>query len=719
MDLCPAPSDQRGKAMMRNAVGEDDVRGGPAISQDPRSELDDMVQHCGRLCEGIAQATRTLATVPDLGMAMRAALRQIGEAAKVDCVYVFENHHDAATDEWQASLQYSWRASDMVFDPENPALQNISYRPALARWHDLLKAGNPVAGSDRTLPESERPILALLGVRAVLALPIFAEGLSGFIAFGACQPDRPWLASEQAVLAAVAAAIGGSIQRTKTRDALRQSEARYRTLAANLPGCAVIMFDAEARIMLAEGPEWELHGFNREELAGKRIADLPEVGGLLAWIEPHLRSVLAGHPTSGEIPYQDHLFLLRGAPLRNERGHIYGGVAVFQNITARKHAEEALIRMSRMEATATLAGGIAHDFNNLMVGVLGNADLLRMDFDGDPETADMLSDIIESARRAGELAQLMLAYARGGKNQVREVALNGVVREVLRLHAHAFRSRVAIEERLQPGLWPVKADPTQMHQVAANLCLNAAEALSDGGRMVVATHNVHVAKPLDDPPVRVPPGRYVTLVVEDTGAGIPPDVLARIFEPFFTTKFHGRGLGLSAVYGIVSNHDGFIAVQSKPGEGTVFRVYLPACDPLAREDAPEPLGDRRGTETVLVIDDEEAVIQLMRRTLERLGYRILAARNGLEAVQVARTHDGVIHAAFLDLGMPVMSGFDAYHFLREARPDMKIIVCTGYDVDAAAREMFEESACSFVRKPFTQETLGLFLRQALDQQKKA
>ncbi|HOT50840.1 MAG TPA: response regulator, partial [Candidatus Hydrogenedentes bacterium] len=451
---------------------------------------------------------------------------------------------------------------------------------------------------------------------------------------------------------------------------------------------------------------------------GKRIADLPEMGELLAWIEPHLRSVLAGRPTSGEIPYKDHLFLLRGAPLRNDRGHIYGGVGVFQNITARKHAEEALIRMSRMEATATLAGGIAHDFNNLMVGVLGNADLLRMDFKGDPEAADMLSDIIESARRAGELAQLMLAYARGGKNQVREVALNDVVREVLRLHAHAFRSHVSIEERLQPGLWPIKADPTQMHQVAANLCLNAAEALSEGGRIIVATRNVQITEPLDDPPVRIRPGRYVTLGVKDTGAGIPPDVLARIFEPFFTTKFHGRGLGLSAAYGIVSNHDGFIAVQSKPGEGTEFRVYLPACDPSAREHVVESPGDRRGTETVLVVDDEEAVVQLMRRTLERLGYRILVARNGLEAVQAARTHEGVIHVAFLDLGMPVMSGFDAYPFLREARPDMKIIVCTGYDVDAAAREMFEESACAFMRKPFSQETLGLFLRQALDKREK-
>lgn len=666
-----------------------------------------------RLLEGIAQSTRALMGMADFDTAIREVLHCLGLALDVDRVCLFECRGDVTAEQEPANPQYEWARPDVLPRHGHPAARNELYCAMLHRWHAILQSGPAVAAVSDQLPEEERRCLEELGVRSSITLPIPAEGFSGFISFHDCHSERQWTDGELTILATMAATLGGALLRHKAQEALQRSEIRYRTLAANLPGCAVVMFDAGLRVMMAEGPELEAQGFPRETLIGKEFSRLRDAE-LLSWLEPHARRVVSGRSTSGEIPFHDQCYLFQGAPLKNDRGATYGGIAVLQNITARKQAEEILRRMSRMEATATLAGGIAHDFNNLMVGVLGNAEMLRADHPAPPDTGEMLAEIVDSARRASDLAQLMLAYAGGGKLHAQRLCLNTVIHEVLRRHAGVFGDGITVEERLVRGLWPVMADLAQIRQVVANLCINAGEAVSRDGRVTVSTHNVALDAPKDDPPVRIPPGRYVLLTVEDTGKGMEPDTLRRIFEPFFTTKFQGRGLGLAAAYGIVSNHEGFIAVQTRAGAGTVFRVYLPACEQT--EQLPKAGAERAyaGTETVLVIDDEEPVLQFVQRTLERVGYTVLCARHGLEAIHLARTHEGDIQVALLDLNMPAMSGFDAFPLLREARPEMKIIICTGYDIDTATRRMFKEGACTFLRKPFSSDSLGRALCKVLD-----
>jgi signal transduction histidine kinase/ActR/RegA family two-component response regulator len=406
--------------------------------------------------------------------------------------------------------------------------------------------------------------------------------------------------------------------------------------------------------------------------------------------------------------------------VRSEDGRAAAEVGTVRDITESKNAEEAFRAASRMEATTTLAGGIAHDFNNLMVGVLGNAELLQARLANSPDVTRMLDTIAHSAQRAGELAQQMLAFARGGKYQPRLMNLNDVVADVLRLEERSIPPRIRIERTLDSALWTVEADPVQLSQVTMNLCINAVEAIEDTGRIAILTRNVVVDEGFARRHRGLKPGAYVCLLVEDTGKGMPAERVAHVFEPFYSTKAQGRGLGLAAAYGIVKNHEGYIAVSSEIGAGTTFTVYLPAVgvDPAdVQKYAPQRTEDRtpaRAREsTVLVVDDEPVVLDVTRQILENLGYRALCANNGREAVDIAESFDGDIHAVVLDMGMPVMGGAQAFPLLMKARPNLKVLISSGYELDPAAQAMLDAGAQAFIQKPFRAHVLAAHVRQAL------
>jgi PAS domain S-box-containing protein len=384
------------------------------------------------------------------------------------------------------------------------------------------------------------------------------------------------------------------------------------------------------------------------------------------------------------------------------------------DITEHKRAQQAMLRASRMEATATLAGGIAHDFNNLMVGVLGNAELLASGFPDQSKEMLMLSGISKSAQRAGELAQQMLAFARGGKYQPKVLNINTIIDETLHLQERALLPGACFTRELAEDLWNVKADPSQMNQVVMNLCLNASEALGKEGRIIISTSNLDIGSTNDNKREGVPPGQYACLSVVDDGCGMDKTTISRVFEPFFTTKFQGRGLGLAAVYGIIKNHDGHISVNSKPGHGTTFEVLLPAYDASVQESPKLKTEVATGTETILIIDDEDTMLVITQKILEKYGYKVLTARNGEEAVEKAQTHEGELHLAILDMGMPIMDGSDTYPRLIEARPDIKVIICSGYDLDESSQAMLDAGASAFIKKPFLMNTLGHEIRRALD-----
>jgi len=375
----------------------------------------------------------------------------------------------------------------------------------------------------------------------------------------------------------------------------------------------------------------------------------------------------------------------------------------------RVESERSLRAASRMEMAGTLAAGVAHDFNNLMVGVLGNADLLASYESTDPQARAILADLATSAQKASELAEQLLAFARGGKYQANLVNLNEVIEETLRRENRSLAPSIRVERRLEPGLWRIEADAVQMAQLVANVYRNAVESIEGMGYITITTQNFHVDTDFARAHAGLTPGRYVLVSVVDTGCGMTEQVRARAFEPFFTTGEFGRGLGLAAAYGIVKNHGGHIALTSELGSGTSAIIYLPGVT-----DGEPPKALPSGEATILVIDDEEMVLDVTGRILKEWGYRVIAANSGAEAIEIAESFDGDIHLALLDMRMPSMNGVQTFHRLVKARPETKVLICSGHTLDEDAQGLLDAGAKAFVSKPFRASELIEEVRRTLE-----
>ena len=386
-----------------------------------------------------------------------------------------------------------------------------------------------------------------------------------------------------------------------------------------------------------------------------------------------------------------------------------------QRVIQRKELQDKLLFAQKMESIGTLAGGIAHDFNNLMVGVLGSVELLSAQLGTEHPAGSLLKTIEASAKRAGELARQLLTYARGGEHEPKRINLNEVIENMLNLQDKLLADGVRMEGHLASDVPEIDADPTQIQQVILNLCANAAEAMPNGGQIQITTERFHVDKAFAHSHTGLEPGAYVCLTLTDNGSGMNHKELSRLFEPFYTTKSEGRGLGLAVVYGIVKSHHGYVDVESVIGKGTTFRLYFPAAktpDPAA--PSPAVHTPRSETATILLIDDDGMVVQIIQQLLESLDYHVLTASNGREALHVTETYKDKIDVALLDLGMPVMNGHEAFPLLKKRRPDMKILICSGYAANGPAKELLEQGAAGFVPKPFDLETLSNALEDALN-----
>jgi PAS domain S-box-containing protein len=473
--------------------------------------------------------------------------------------------------------------------------------------------------------------------------------------------------------------------------------------------------DRTGKFLYASKAAVQLFGRTPESLVDHELAefvhedDQPRVADALADAASEL-----GRLTTFRIvqPDGEHRWGEMTAQAEPSTGTI---VCTTRDITERMRSEEILRTASRMEATATLAAGVAHDFNNLMTAILGNAELLLTD-PTFPDTPSRLNQIADSAKRGGALAQQLLAYARGGKYQAQAVDLNEVVRQTLHLQRHAMPPRIQLEQDLTSELVTIEADPVQIGQVITNLCINATEAIPNVGQVTIRTR----ALMLSDENVRgkpgLSPGNAVLLEVADSGTGIEPSALPKIFEPFFSTKFQGRGLGLAAAYGIIKNHRGYIGVESAIGHGTTFCIYLPATSRVPRKSKQELESFPTGNETILVVDDDAAVVDVTKSILERLNYHVLVAGHGIEAVEVARTYRGDIHLALLDMGMPLAGGAEAFPFLRAARPDMRILISSGYEMNDVVQGLLAAGASAFLQKPYRVSALARGIRRVLDRQ---
>jgi PAS domain S-box-containing protein len=391
-----------------------------------------------------------------------------------------------------------------------------------------------------------------------------------------------------------------------------------------------------------------------------------------------------------------------------------GTYGVARDISDRKRLEYQLYQAQKTEAIATLAGGIAHEFNNALVGIAGNIELLQMDFPENETIKRYYQPMKDSTHRMTNLTSQLLAYAQGGKYQPTTISLNDFIKNSLPLIKHDINPTIRVETNLPGDIFYVEADLTQMQMVLSALLNNAAESIEGEGRIMISISSQEIDEEFVKNNPDLEPGSYVCLIVEDTGKGMDEKTKSRVFDPFFTTKLQGRGLGMAAVYGIIKSHDGWVSIESELSEGTVVNIYLPSVK--VRTEAEKKPGAElpKRERTILVVEDENVVVDIFREMLERLGYRILLAQTGTEALNIAKTYDGDIDLAILDVVLPDMGGQAIYPLLMEARPSLKVLVCSGYSIDGLGQEIIDAGAQSFLQKPFSLETLSEKLKEVLN-----
>jgi len=514
-------------------------------------------------------------------------------------------------------------------------------------------------------------------------------------------------------------------KRKQAEEALRKSEERFHALFEHMvSGMAVYeaVDNGENFVFKAFNSAAErITNISKNEALGNRLLDLfpnMDKSGLLGALNRVWKTGQDEH-----LPpfyYKDEI---REGWRENHIYKLPSGevVALFDDVTEQKQAKEEKARLEdqfqqtqRMEAIATLAGGIAHQFNNALSPISVNLDMLEMDYPGNEKIANYTKQMKDSAHRMVQLTSQLLAYARGGKYRAKIISINDFMENTLPIIHHVINPDIEIKTDLIPHTLNIKADQTQMQMVLAAILTNASEAIEGKGFIRISTKEEEIDKDFVKYHSVLKPGRYVCIKVEDNGNGLNKKAKDKIFEPFFTTKFEGRGLGMAAAFGIVRNHDGWISVYSEVGRGTVIRIYLPAIEAQEKEPKKPKIEPIKGSGTILLIEDEQVVMDVSRALLERLGYRVLGAMTGEEAVNTAKTFDGDIDLAILDIILPDMEGRAIYPLIMKARPNLKVIVCSGYSIDGPAQEILDSGAQTFIQKPFTMAALAVKLKEVLE-----
>ena len=517
------------------------------------------------------------------------------------------------------------------------------------------------------------------------------------------------------------------LSRLEAEQRLRANEARLRSVIDTAPD-TISLVDPEGRIRWINRPP---EAMTADQVVGKTAAELVSAEHR-STVETAIAKVFeTGRPSVYEIESQDadgrsSWHETRLGPV-TDGGRVSAVTLVSRDVSDRRRAEEdrrrfeiQLQQTQKLESLGVLAGGIAHDFNNILTTILGNADLALQDLPADSPARDNLRDIETASRRAADLCRQMMSYAGRGHFTFRAQDLSEVVNDIVRMLEVSISKKAVLNVHLAQGLPAIEADATQVRQVVMNLVINASEALEDRhGTIGISTGVMQCdAAYLSATWIKesLPEGPYVFLEVSDTGCGIPAETLPRIFDPFFTTKFDGRGLGLASVLGIVRGHRGALLVRSEAGRGTTFRVLFPAAAAAAAPvlDTCPMDPDWRGHGTILLVDDEEAIRLLGRRILERLGFTVLLAANGREAVECFRRERSSIRCVILDLSMPHMDGEEAFLALKALQPDVRVIMSSGYTEHEVKTRFAGTGLAGFVQKPYQQRALASTLRTVLE-----
>ncbi len=490
---------------------------------------------------------------------------------------------------------------------------------------------------------------------------------------------------------------------------------------------ALLILDADGIVLAANQRITQMFALSEEPLDGQnadklwellesRFADAGDVEGRWNFFMKHVAAV--GNEEWQLAHPQHRVLSTYTAPVHDDQRRIVGRLWSFMDITEKRHMEHGLQQAQKMEAVGHLAGGVAHDFNNLLTTILGNLDLASVEY----EMEDGLSETLCEVRRAGErgarLVRQLLGFSRRGMLQMESCNINAIIMEIVSLLERTIDPRIVIQTSLHEELWSVVADTGQMHQVIMNMCINACDAMSNGGQLMISSSNQRVQETTVEGWQDIHAGEHVCIEIRDNGTGMPQSVKERIFEPFFTTKRPGKGtgLGLAMSFGIIKQHRGSIICETEPGEGTCFRILLPRQVSYAPDHTevvpPDAVG---GTETILVIDDEPPVRLIAESILKRKGYRLISSSGGRKGVEICSDLSISIDLVLLDYTMPEISGRDAFKAIRAVRPDLPVVFCSGYplDMDAIENEVGARPE-GFIQKPYHREELAASVRNVLD-----
>jgi PAS domain S-box-containing protein len=511
------------------------------------------------------------------------------------------------------------------------------------------------------------------------------------------------------------------VERTRLLDAAERQRSQLEMILDSVP--ALIFYkDLESRLVHVNAAHAQFFGLPRQQIEGRTDAEL---GSPFAsqYLRDDLQVMTSGEPLRGLIeqfqtPSGVHWLQTEKVPHRDDQGRVVGLVGIAVDITDRMHLEEQLRQAQKMEAIGRLAGGVAHDFNNLLTIINGYSELLLENASDDDPRKSLFQEIKKAGERAAGLTHQLLAFSRKQVLEPRVLCLNQQVLNLEKMLRRLIGEHIQIHTVLEPHLWAVMADAGQIAQVIMNLALNARDAMPKGGELRIQTTNVDTRTSEAVLPAELPAGRFVMLSVTDTGCGMDENTRARIFEPFFTTKAEGlgTGLGLAVVYGIVAQSGGSIDVISELNCGTSFRIFLPSHEHAvpASESHHEGSTSRHGTETVLLVEDEEVVRHLASNVLRQSGYTVLEAANGDEGLRVFESNFEMIHLLVTDVIMPGMSGPELAEQLTNLRAGLKVLFLSGYTDDALHLEDSDTSATGFLQKPFTPSTLSRKVRDMLD-----
>ena len=652
------------------------------------------------ILEVVSHAAARLLAAPSWRDVAAELLERLGVAAEASRAYLFEC--GVRPDGKRiASHRFEWVAEGITAALDNPLLQGLCFEEVgLGRLEQLGIRNELFSGKVRDFSAEERAVFDAHDVLAIATVPIFVDGeWWGFIGFDDCRHERDWSPAELDALRTASSLLAAAVGRERSEATLREHEQKLRAVFDTALD-AIFITDDERRYVDVNPSACDYLGVAKGDLIGRRIDDfLPP--HKLAVIEDEWQQYISGPPVLEEWETQraDGTILVAEA---SARPHFLPGhhIAFLRDITARKRLEAELLSAQKLESLGRLAGGVAHDFNNLLTGITGYATLLLERANGDGELRRDLGEIVRAADRAAGLTKQLLAFGRRQVLKPRPLDLNEIVADVRPLLGRLLGEDIELEIKSGAALGTVRADPGQIEQVLVNLAVNAREAMPDGGQLTIATRNDGDSK--------------VELVFSDTGTGMDEGTVAQIFEPFFTTREQGVGLGLASVYGIVHQSSGEVSVESSLGAGTVFRITLPRVSerPGALTAAPEPVV-LPGSETILLVEDEDVVRELTRRVLERQGYTVMACADGPAAVAVAAAEERQIDLLLTDVVMPGMRGYEVAKHVSASRPEIRILFMSGYAEETLGeRPALSEHA--LIEKPFAVDALTRRVREALD-----